>query len=84
MMDLRVRNLTFKGIPIVYGNKIGSGIMYGVNMNYLKLYVDSATDMSTSEFIMPTNQTVRVAYILWRGAFGTNNRRRHFKLTSIS
>jgi len=78
------RTLTFKGIPIVYGNEIGSGLMFMVNANYLKLYVDSATDFITTDFTTPSNQTVRVAYILWRGAFGTNNRRRHLKLTGIS
>ncbi len=78
------RNLTFKGIPVMYGNEIGSGLMFGLNMNYITLAVDSATDFTTTEFIMPTNQTVKVAYILWRGNMITNNRRRHFKLTNIS
>jgi hypothetical protein len=78
------RNLTFKGIPVIYGNNIGSGLMFGLNMNYIQLWVDSATDFVTTEFITPTNQTVKVAYILWRGNFGTNNRRRHFKMTGIS
>ena len=78
------RNLTFKGAPLTYGNYIGSGLLFGLNTNYLNLYVDTATDMVTTEFVVPTNQTVRVAYILWRGAFGTNNRRRFFKLTSIT
>lgn len=78
------RNLTFKGIPIVYGNNIGAGLMFMLNMNFIKLYVDSMTDFITTDFITPSNQTVRVAYILWRGAFGTNNRRRQLKLTSIS
>ena len=78
------RNLTFKGIPIVYGNNIGSGLMFGLNFNYIMLAVDSATDFITTDFIMPTNQTVKVAYILWRGNLVTNNRRRHFKLTGIT
>jgi len=78
------RNLTFKGIPVLYGNYIDSGLMYGININYLKLYVDSMTDFITTDFIAPANQTVRVAYILFRGAQGTNNRRRLFKLSSIS
>lgn len=78
------KNLTFKGIPIVYGNYISSGVMYMLNMNYVKLVVDSATDMYTTPFISPTNQMVRVAYILWRGNLITNNRRRQVKLTSIS
>lgn len=78
------KNLTFKGIPVVYGNYIGSGLMFLLNMNYIMLKVDSATDFITTQFITPTNQTVKVAYILWRGNLITNNRRRHAKLTSIS
>jgi len=77
-------NLTFKGVPIVYGNYISSGLLFGLNMNYIYLAVDSATDAITTPFITPTNQTVKVAYILWRGNLLTNNRRRHFKLTGIS
>jgi len=77
-------NLTFKGKPLVYGNYISSGLLFGLNMNYIYLAVDSATDLITTPFITPTNQTVKVAYILWRGNLLTNNRRRHFKLTGIS
>jgi hypothetical protein len=78
------RNLTFKGIPIMYGNFIGSGTMFLLNMNYIILAVDSATDFVTTEFITPTNQTTKVAYILWRGNLITNNRRRQAKLTGIT
>lgn len=77
-------NLTFKGRPVIYGNYVGTGYLYGLNMNYIYLAVDSATDMVTTPFITPTNQTVKVAYILWRGNLITNNRRRQFKLTSIT
>ena len=77
-------NLTFKGKPLVYGNYIGSGLLFGLNMNYIYLAVDSETDFVTTPFISPTNQTIKVAYILWRGNLLTNNRRRQFKLTSIS
>lgn len=79
-----VRNLTFMGVPVVYGNYITSGTMLGLNENYLKLQVDSATDLVVTEFISPTNQTVKVAYYLWRGNLTTGNRRRMFKLTSMS
>ena len=77
-------NLTFKGRPVVYGNHIETGLLFGLNMNYISLVVDSATDLVTTPFITPTNQTVKVAYILWRGNLTTNNRRRQFKLTGIS
>lgn len=76
--------LTFKGKPVMYGNYIASGLLFGLNMNYIYLGVDSETDMVTTPFITPANQTIKVAYILWRGNLVTNNRRRHFKLTSIS
>jgi hypothetical protein len=77
-------NLTFKGRPVIYGNYISSGLLFGLNFNYIYLAVDSETDFTTSPFISPTNQTIKVAYILWRGNLLTNNRRRHFKLTSIT
>lgn len=77
-------NLTFKGKPLMYGEYIGSGLLFGLNLNYIKLCVDSATDMVTTDFYHSTNQMNRVAYILWRGNLITNNRRRHFKLTGIS
>lgn len=77
-------NLLFKGKPVIYGNYINSGIMLGLNMNYIHLTVDSITDLVTTDFMTPINQTVRVAYILWRGQLWTDNRRRNFQLNSIT
>ena len=77
-------NLTFKGKPLVYGNYISTGLLFGLDMNYINWNVDSETDFITTPFISPSNQTVKVAYILLRANLTTNNRRRHFKLTSIS
>jgi hypothetical protein len=77
-------NLTFKGTPIIYDQYVDSGVMYMLNTNYWNLCVDSETDFVTTPFISPTNQTVKCAFILWRGNQTTNNRRRFGKLTSIS
>lgn len=77
-------NLTFKGKPITYGNFIGSGLLFGLNFNYIDLVVDSETDFITTPFVVPTNQTAKIAFILFRGNMITDNRRRHFKLTSIT
>ncbi len=79
-----MKNLTFMGVPLTWGNYIGSGLLFGLNMNYITLAVDTQTDYITTPFITPTNQTVKVAFILWRGQLYTNNRRRHFKLNSIT
>lgn len=77
-------NLSFKGKPVLYGNYIAAGLLFGINMNYIHLSVDSMTDLVTTDFLQPVNQTVRVAYILWRGQLWTDNRRRHFQLNSIT
>lgn len=77
-------NLTFKGKPVIYGNYISTGLLFGLNMNYINWNVDSETDFITTPFISPSNQTVKVAYVLVRGNLTTNNRRRNFKLTSIT
>jgi hypothetical protein len=78
------KSLTFKGEPVVYGNFIRSGKLFMLNLNYLKFYVDSMTDFIITDFKEPVNQTAKVAYVLWRGAMGTNNRRRQAKLQSIT
>ncbi len=77
-------NLTFKGVPIIFDQYVDSGVMYMCNTNYWNLVVDTATDFATTPFITPTNQTVKVAFILWRGNQTTNNRRRFGKLTGIT
>lgn len=78
------KSLTFKGEPVVYGNFVRSGLLFLLNLNYLKFYVDSATDFIITDFKEPINQTAKVAFILWRGQLGTNNRRRQAKLISIT
>lgn len=77
-------NLTFKSVPIIWDQFVDSGVLYMCNTNYWNLVVDTATDFVTTPFIAPTNQTVKVAQILWRGNQTTNNRRRFGKLTGIS
>lgn len=77
-------NLTFKGVPIIWDQYVDSGVLYMCNSNYWNLVVHSKVDFVTTEFIRPSNQMVKVAFILWRGQQTTNNRRRFGKLTSIS
>ena len=77
-------NLVFKTTPIIYDQYVDSGVLYMLNTNYWNLVVDTATDFVTTPFVQPTNQTVKVAFILWRGNQTTNNRRRFGKLTGIT
>lgn len=78
-------NLTYKGRPVTYGNFIGGGLMFGLNLNYIDYNVDTETDFVMTPFLQPYNQQAKVAYILHRTTGPvTTNRRRHFKLTSIT
>lgn len=77
-------NLVFKTTPVIYDQYVDSGVLYMLNTNYWNLVVDTATDFVTTPFVQPTNQTVKVAFILWRGNQTTNNRRRFGKLTAIT
>jgi hypothetical protein len=77
-------NLTFKGVPIIWDQYVDSGVLYMCNTNYWNLVVDAETDLITTPFVQPSNQTVKVAMIIWRGNQTTNNRRRFGKLISIS
>lgn len=78
------RSLTFKGRPVYYGNYVASGLLFGINMNYVHLSVDTMLDFMTTDFLKPVNQQLRVAYILVRLQMWTDNRRRHLKLQSIT
>lgn len=77
-------NLTFKGVPVIFDQYVDSGTMYFLNTNYWNLVVDTETDFVTTEFVRPSNQTVKVAFILWRGNQTTNNRRRLARMNSIT
>jgi len=46
-----VKNITFMGVPVVYGNNISTGLMFGMNFNYSRLQVDSQTDLITTDFV---------------------------------
>jgi len=79
------KNLSFKGVPVLYGNAVGSGLMFGLNENYIDYCVDSETDFTMTDFMQPVNQTAKVAFILLRTTGPvTDNRRRHFKLQSMT
>ena len=77
-------NITFNGVPVIWDQYCDSGILYMCNTNYWNLVVHSKMDFVTTEFVRPSNQMAKVAFILWRGNQTTNNRRRFGKLVSIT
>ena len=78
------QNITFNGIPVIWDQYCDSGVLYMLNSNYWNLTVHEKVDFTTTDFIRPSNQMVKVAFILWRGNQTTDNRRRLGKLQSIT
>jgi hypothetical protein len=53
------------------------GTAFFLNTEFYKLIIDSETDIVTTPFIEPENQTVRTAKILFMGNAATGNLRKH-------
>ena len=77
-------NLLFNGIPVFADSKSPSQHLFMVNENFLHLFVHKDRDMKFEPFQKPINQDVKVAKILWLGAFGSSNNRMHGKLSAIT
>jgi hypothetical protein len=58
--------------------------MYFINTDFFEFISEASTDFITTPFVRPENQDARVAQILWMGALGVSNRRKHGVLMGIS
>ena len=53
------------------------GTAFMLNSNFYKLIIDSETDIVTTPFVIPENQTVQTAKILFMGNTSVSNLRKH-------
>lgn len=60
------------------------GTLFLVNTNFYKLTIDSQTDIVTTPFVEPENQTAKTAKILFMGDAGISNMRKHGVLFGIN
>ena len=67
---------SFRGIPVQYDRDCGTGRMYFLNTNYLKLHMQSGMNFSKTPFRENSNQLAKVAFITVGLQVVTNNRRR--------
>ena len=67
---------SFRGIPVQYDTDCGTGRMYFLNTNYLKLHMQSGMNFSKTPFRENSNQLAKVAFITVGLQVVTNNRRR--------
>jgi hypothetical protein len=77
-------NLLFCGMPIVVTTKASAGDLYFLNEKYLHLWYHPERDFTFTGFDKPTNQDVKVAQILWFGALGSDNNRKHARFTALT
>ena len=56
---------------------ITQGTVFFLNTNFYKLIIDSQTDVITTPFVTPENQTAKTAKVLFMGNAAVNNLRKH-------
>lgn len=66
------------------GGSTYTGSAFALNTNFYKLVIDSQTDIITTPFVEPENQTVKTAKILFMANAAVLNMRKHGVLYAIS
>lgn len=77
-------SLMFNGVPFIADSHCPANHIFGLNENYLHLFVHKDEDMRFEPFQKPINQNVKVAKVFWMGALGSSNNRLHFKLSAVA
>ncbi|MGD9600055.1 MAG: phage major capsid protein [Steroidobacteraceae bacterium] len=76
--NLGIPMLTIEGTDVIFDHYCPADRIYGVNTNYLKLYVHEAVNFTTGDFIEPADKDIRVAKILLQAQLVTDRREAHF------
>lgn len=63
---------------------ITAGSVFFINTQFYNLIIDSETDIVTTPFVTPENQTVKTAKILFMGNAGISNMRKHGVVYAVS
>jgi hypothetical protein len=81
---LGFQSFTYKGVPMYFSPQCGTGLMYMLNLKYLKLKIDSKADFDMTEFKTIPNQLDRVAHVVSRLELVSRNCRMQGVLASIT
>lgn len=94
--DIPFENLVFRGQPVTWDQfmpdfkggsttqSTTSGTWVMLNSQFWELKYHSDTNFTPTPFIKPENQDAKVSQILWLGALGVSNRRKHGVLAGIN
>jgi len=89
LADMGFENIKLKGATCVWDevvpdldtaditDPLTTGTVFLLNSNFYKLIVDSETDVVTTPFVEPENQTVKTSKILFMGNTAVSNMRKH-------
>lgn len=94
MADLGFDNIKLRGATCIWDEQvpdidtgtvaITKGNAFFINSKFYHLVIDSKTDIVTTPFVEPENQTVKTAKILFMGNAAVSNLRKHGVLYAIS
>lgn len=97
LADMGFDNIKLRGATCIWDEVVPSidtgeaagaatftGTAFMLNTNFYKLVIDSQTDIVTTPFVEPENQTVKTAKILFMGNSVVSNLRKHGVLYAIS
>lgn len=82
--DAGFMTIAYKGVPMFFDQDCTAGSMYFLNTKYLKLIGHSQKWFTSTPFVKPTNQDIRIAQILAYGNLICNNRRMQGVLTGLT
>ena len=71
-------------VPVLSSTYPTSGRLYMINSRHLTLWVHPQADFTMKPAVHPTNQDAWTRLIVWNGALGTSERRKHGKLTGLT
>lgn len=87
LADMGFDNIKLRGATCIWDEQvpdidsgtvaITTGTCFMLNTNFYKLIIDAETDVVTTPFVEPENQTVRTAKILFMGNTAVSNLRKH-------
>jgi hypothetical protein len=78
------QNLMFNGAPVVVDSHVPTSNLMMLNLNHLHLFYHPKRNFSLEPFQKPINQQVKVARVLFMGAFGSSNNRLHGRFSALT
>lgn len=97
MADMGFDTIKLRGATFIWDEQVPSidtgdipgaanftGSVFFLNTNFYNLVIDSETDIITTPFVEPENQTVKTAKILFMGNAAVSNMRKHGVVYALS